>query len=221
MNLTVCTDKLSALQDQYVLAMKIPRVFKDSNSRKGKNMRTVEVKSGSIGDITKVFYMAINEPFLYIEADPVLICGPVNYKIIYKHDSGCYPGTLGQVSQLEYNHIVDELLDQGIIERDKNGFFKGRNYRDASNDVMHVIGLVENGCGYVACSSGKTREQIDELKKNYKLDLLDPEGKPVTWDDIDNPNEARTLLRAIEEDRKSRIDKGELMNGRLCQTAKS
>lgn len=66
---------------------------------------------------------------------------------------------------------------------------------------INLIGFVDN----TACDSKTTREQIETLK-GYELDLCTPSGERVTWNDIDNPNEPRTILRAIEGDRKVRVD---------------
>ena len=67
--------------------------------------------------------------------------------------------------------------------------------------------------GYVACSSEKTKKQIEELKK-YSLDLFTKNGEQVTWNDIDSPEEPRTILRAIVKDREIRIDKNTFMADR-------
>ncbi|GEM_PF-2318794 len=73
----------------------------------------------------------------------------------------------------------------------------------------HLVGFVDDR----ACDSKTTRQQIEEAKK-YELDIYGPDGKKVTWDDIDNPNEPRTILRAIESDRELRIDQHNLMADR-------
>lgn len=57
----------------------------------------------------------------------------------------------------------------------------------------------------------ETRAQIEKLKK-YELDIIDEDGKPVKWENLDNPEEKRSLLQYIEGDRRMR--KEHIMAGR-------
>lgn len=75
--------------------------------------------------------------------------------------------------------------------------------------MQHVIGFIED----TACDSATTRRQIDALR-NYVLDIRGPGGEEIHWLDIDSPDEPRTFLRAIEGDRRIRIDEKTLMADR-------
>ncbi|MCQ4924892.1 hypothetical protein NE686_17455 [Tissierella carlieri] len=74
---------------------------------------------------------------------------------------------------------------------------------------IKLIGFVDD----TVCGSEETRNQIEELKK-YQLNLIAEDGKRVEWDDIDNPEEPRTILQAIESDRAMRVDKKKFMANR-------
>lgn len=74
---------------------------------------------------------------------------------------------------------------------------------------IHLIGLVEDR----ACDSKTTRQQIEEMKK-YELNLYSTEGEKIPWDIFDDPNEPRTILQAIEGDRKVRVDEKNFMADR-------
>ena len=73
---------------------------------------------------------------------------------------------------------------------------------------IHVIGIKDDK----TCSSMDTKKQIKNMK-NFELDLSE-ENKKVTWNDIDNPEEPRTILQAIIKDRELRVDKRKLMADR-------
>ena len=53
----------------------------------------------------------------------------------------------------------------------------------------------------------ETRGHIDQLKA-LRCDLLADSGEPITWADIDNVEEPRTLLQFILSDRKLRVANG-------------
>lgn len=64
-----------------------------------------------------------------------------------------------------------------------------------------------------AINSKETKEQIEKLKQ-YKLNIYDSEGNKISWNDLYNPKKKRTILQAIIEDRRKRIDKNTLMADR-------
>lgn len=53
--------------------------------------------------------------------------------------------------------------------------------------------------GIIVTKGDETREQIDEVKRLYS-------ATPAlnSWEDVDHPDEERTLFRAIEHDRRKR-----------------
>jgi hypothetical protein len=67
--------------------------------------------------------------------------------------------------------------------------------------------------GEKAVDSKTTRAQIDEVRK-LECALAMPSGKAITWDDVDDPEEPRSLLQSIFADRRYRVDVGELMADR-------
>lgn len=90
-------------------------------------MKTLHMKKGARGGWTKNYYITLADDLCF-ESDPMMILGPTDYKIILECDAGCYPGTPGQVAQNEFDFIIDELRDMGIIEKGKYGFSRGPNY---------------------------------------------------------------------------------------------
>ena len=70
-----------------------------------------------------------------------------------------------------------------------------------------------------ALRSEQTREQINKMRE-LEIVVVEPSnrGEVVKWDDIDNPTEDRTLLRAIEQDRDVRVNQNTCMADRpnLC-----
>jgi hypothetical protein len=67
--------------------------------------------------------------------------------------------------------------------------------------------------GETAVDSGTTRKQIDEVRK-LECALAKLDGKAMAWDDVDDPEEPRSLLQSILADRRYRVDVGELMANR-------
>jgi hypothetical protein len=49
----------------------------------------------------------------------------------------------------------------------------------------------------------EARKQLEELKK-YEIDLIDDEGKNVTWDDLYSPTDDRVVLSYVIRDREIR-----------------
>jgi hypothetical protein len=66
-----------------------------------------------------------------------------------------------------------------------------------------------------ACDSEQTQRQIDEVIKLNCL-LVDPQDhtQRITWADLNNPDEGRTLFQSILTDRRIRIDEKNLMADR-------
>lgn len=73
---------------------------------------------------------------------------------------------------------------------------------------QYMIGFIDD----TACGSKETSKQIEDI---MQLDLaLEHNGEKITWGDINNPAEPRTLLQAIVRDREVRIDQKTLMANR-------
>ncbi|MBO8160617.1 MAG: hypothetical protein H0Z24_03190 [Thermosipho sp. (in: Bacteria)] len=66
--------------------------------------------------------------------------------------------------------------------------------------------------GEKAIGSKETLKQIEEVK-SFEC-ALEYNGQKLTWKDFDNPQEPKTLFRAIVRDREKRIDKKMLMADR-------
>jgi hypothetical protein len=66
--------------------------------------------------------------------------------------------------------------------------------------------------GKKVVDSKTTQEQIHEVERLHCR--LTENGEPLTWPDLDNPNEPRTLFQAILRDRKMRVDDGIFMADR-------
>jgi hypothetical protein len=73
---------------------------------------------------------------------------------------------------------------------------------------IYLIGIE----GGRATDSQTTRRQIEEVKRLECA--LEADGERLTWEVFDNPAEPRSLFRAIEADRKRRIDERTLMADR-------
>jgi hypothetical protein len=68
--------------------------------------------------------------------------------------------------------------------------------------------------GQQVVNSAQTRRQIDQLKA-CRCALVSPDGRePVSWFDLDNPDEPRTLLQCILGDRRIRVDQQTFMADR-------
>jgi CheY-like chemotaxis protein len=67
--------------------------------------------------------------------------------------------------------------------------------------------------GEQAVDSVTTQKQIDEVRK-LECAFVKPDGKAMTWEDVDDPEEPRSLLQSILADRRYRVDVGELMADR-------
>jgi hypothetical protein len=61
--------------------------------------------------------------------------------------------------------------------------------------------------------SKKTMAQIEKVRA-LECALESKDGKRITWDDIDNPKEPRTLFQLILGDRKRRVGKRSKMGDR-------
>jgi len=61
-----------------------------------------------------------------------------------------------------------------------------------------------------------SKETIKQIEKVRTLEcaLETEKGERITWDDLDNPNEPRTLFQSILKDREMRVDKKTLMADR-------
>lgn len=70
-----------------------------------------------------------------------------------------------------------------------------------NKQVLHYVGFD----GEQAINTTMTQRQIDQLKA-LRSDLVAENGEPITWVDLDNPDEPRTLLQFILGDHKHRVD---------------
>jgi hypothetical protein len=71
----------------------------------------------------------------------------------------------------------------------------------ANKKVLHFIGYD----GERAVNTTMTQQQIDQLKA-LRCDLATDDGETITWADLDNSDEPRTLFRFILGDHKLRVD---------------
>lgn len=67
--------------------------------------------------------------------------------------------------------------------------------------------------GEKVVDSKTTQAQIDAVRK-LECALVKPGGKVMTWNDVDDPEEPRSLLQSIFADRRYRVDVGEVMADR-------
>lgn len=76
-----------------------------------------------------------------------------------------------------------------------------------------IVGGDRNG--EVVTGGAMTEWQIAELRRMPCL-LADPDDPTVglTWDDLDNPRDPRTLLQVVLGDRRVRVDRGKAMADR-------
>ena len=79
------------------------------------------------------------------------------------------------------------------------------------NNKIYQIAKVIIGAGPRSRfeNSHGTRNQITQLSQ-YPL-LLVEQGKQIEWQELFDPNNHRTIFQTILEDRKRRVDKGEIM----------
>ena len=59
--------------------------------------------------------------------------------------------------------------------------------------------------GERAVSTTVTQRQVDQLE-TLRCDLVTDDGEPITWADLNNPIEPRTLFQFILGDHKHRVD---------------
>lgn len=97
-------------------------------------MRNIEILKGKVNDAVTTYFLSMNSEYVYM-ANEVLQDDPcmANIKIILKSDSGCYPGTPQELNTNNYNYVLDELLELGIIAKCKNvdgcpGYCRGEKY---------------------------------------------------------------------------------------------
>jgi hypothetical protein len=67
--------------------------------------------------------------------------------------------------------------------------------------------------GEKVVDSRTTNEQIEKVRLCECL-LDSPDGERITWDDLDNVNEPRTIFQSILVDRRMRVDKKTFMADR-------
>ena len=94
-------------------------------------MKKIEILKGDANDVTDIYYLMELNPGC-VERDIIsddYICEAAHsYKIVFKSDSGCYPGTVPEMHSGDINYIVDELLAKKIITKCKTGYSQGINY---------------------------------------------------------------------------------------------
>jgi len=67
--------------------------------------------------------------------------------------------------------------------------------------------------GKKAVASKETITQIEKVRA-LECTLETEKGEKITWDDVDNPNEPRTLFQSILGDRRRRVDQKTFMADR-------
>lgn len=67
--------------------------------------------------------------------------------------------------------------------------------------------------GEQTVNSETTQKQIDEIMK-LDCSLIDQEESAITWKDVNNTDEPRTIFQSILRDRKMRVDQHTLMADR-------
>jgi hypothetical protein len=72
------------------------------------------------------------------------------------------------------------------------------------NITTYLIGCDDEGR---VVGSDSTQEQIQAVR-SLECELVTPDGVPIDWDDVDNPDEEHTLFQSILVDRKRRMDEG-------------
>ena len=100
-------------------------------------MDTIVINRGKILDALHRYYLNIDKSGKYVTMCDELITDfwiPESVEIIFKSDSGCYPGTIQEMVNSQINYIIDELLDLKIIKKCKTacgaiGYVPGPNYR--------------------------------------------------------------------------------------------
>lgn len=73
------------------------------------------------------------------------------------------------------------------------------------NKKISIIGFPESGDLESTLDYKHTLHQIEDVKK-YKLNLVDTNGDLLTWKDIDDMKDEKTIFQAILGDRKLRVD---------------
>mgnify|MGYP000911680791 CR=1 FL=1 len=98
-------------------------------------MKNLEILKGKINDATKTYYLANMRPDMVYTANEVLSDDSCmsSHKITLRYDSGWYPGTLQELHANQYNYVLDELLNMGIIAKCKDvcgciGYCSGKSY---------------------------------------------------------------------------------------------
>jgi len=96
-------------------------------------MQIITISKGKTNDISKTFYLAKLKPDFYYYDDQMFCdCMPccVSYEIILKTDSGCYPCTAQEITCNDQHAVIDQLLGDGIIAKDSEGYFQGPKYKE-------------------------------------------------------------------------------------------
>lgn len=102
-------------------------------------MKEIVISNGKILDCEDVYYMfAINKDEVYMPMEVLgdFPVGAYTYaKIIYKYDSGIYPGTLSALERSQKRYIIDSLVELKILEEISSGihvgeYCRGKNYNN-------------------------------------------------------------------------------------------
>lgn len=76
--------------------------------------------------------------------------------------------------------------------------------------TTHELGINDDG---KVVDSSTTRNQIEAVKE-LECRIQQEDGSKVSWDDLDDPDEPRTLFQALLADRRRRVDEDTLMANR-------
>jgi hypothetical protein len=86
--------------------------------------------------------------------------------------------------------------------------FKCRSYGRRVNEIVTLSHRLSSS------SFGITDDNAAHDWISCRFTERTQKGEKVTWDDVDNPNEPRTLFQSILKDREMRVDKKTLMADR-------
>lgn len=103
-------------------------------------MKTITIENGKALDITEYFYLSFGGHNKNCPASSYDIISKQrgmydDIKIVYKSDSGCYPGTINNMKNSDIHYITEELVKQNVLNHSKmdngvNGYIEGINYNN-------------------------------------------------------------------------------------------
>jgi hypothetical protein len=97
-------------------------------------MKTITIENGNVLDCEDTYYVSFSygKGFAEPSYDLITRCTVgADYKIIYKSNSGCVPGTAAESGIADAEHIAESLVSMGILKPSKEinfGYVAGKNY---------------------------------------------------------------------------------------------